>query len=342
MGNILCFGEMLLRLSPVLQGEWLRQNNISIYTGGAELNVAAALANWKLPVTYCSAAPDNFLSREIISYLRQRNIDTSAFHFSGTRIGTYILPQGSDLKHTEVIYDRAGSSFANLRPGMINWEKVLEEISWFHFSAISPAVSDDAADVCEEALKVASAKNITISLDLNYRSKLWQFGKKPIEVMPSLAKYCNVIMGNVWSANTLLGIPVDENIHRRTSKEAYLSYALETSLEIKKRYPKCSSVANTFRFDYKDQGIRYFAALFQDDKQVSSAEYFADTITDKVGTGDCFMAGLIYGLYNHHPTQKTLDFSASAAFGKFFEKGDFTNQNLTTVTERINSNNDVL
>lgn len=338
MGKVLCFGEILLRLSPVLESKWLQQNNMAAYIGGAELNVAAALAKLNIPVMYCSAMPDNFLSHEIIIYLKNKNIDTSAFHFGGSRIGIYFLPQGSDMKNTGVIYDRAHSSFAELKPGMIDWDKVFENVSWFHFSAISPAVSEDAADVCEEALKAAAEKKITISVDLNYRSKLWQFGKKPIEVMPSLVKYCNVIMGNVWSAGTLLGIPVDENIHSDTSKKAYLAHSLETSREIQKRFPNCAFVANTFRFDYKQRAIWYFAALYQNDKQTASPEFFADTINDKVGSGDCFMAGLIYGLYNHHSQQQIVDFAASAAYGKLFEKGDFTDQSVQTIEERLQAN----
>jgi 2-dehydro-3-deoxygluconokinase len=338
MSDILCFGEILLRLSPVLQGEWLQQNNMSAFIGGAELNVAGALAKWKMPVMYCSAMPQNFLSEEIIAFLQQKKIDTSAFHFSGHRIGIYYLPQGADLKHAGVIYDRRNSSFADLRPGMIDWNKALENVSWFHFSAITPALSDDAADVCEEALKAASSKKITISIDLNYRAKLWQFGKKPVEVMPSLAKYCDVIMGNVWSANTLLGIPVDENISNNTSKDAYLLHSLKTSQEIQQKFPKCTAVANTFRFDYKEQGIKYFSALYQNGNQLSSPEFFADTITDKVGSGDCFMAGLIYGLYKHHTQQQIINFAASAAFGKLFETGDATSQDIITIEQRLQAN----
>ena len=335
MSKVFCFGEILLRLSPALQGGWLRQNTMSAFIGGAELNVAAALAQWNIPVIYCSALPDNYLSHEIISDLQQKDIDTSAFHFSGNRIGIYYLPQGADLKHKGVIYDRANSSFADLKPGMINWDEALKDVSWFHFSAISPAISDNTADVCEEALKAATAKGITISVDLNYRSKLWQYGKKPAEVMPLLVEYCDVIMGNVWAANTLLGIHVDENIHNNTSKEAYLTHSLKSSQDIQRKFTKCTAVANTFRFDYKEKGIRYFTALYQNGKQISSQEFYADTITDKVGSGDCFMAGLIYGLYKNHSQQNIINFAASAAYGKLFETGDATSQDVKTVEERL-------
>ncbi|MDB5246238.1 MAG: sugar kinase [Segetibacter sp.] len=335
MNKILCFGEILLRMSPVLNGEWLQQNSMPVYVGGAELNVATALAKWNLPAMYCSAMPENYLSREIETYIQRKGIETSAFHFSGNRIGIYYLPQGADMKNAGVIYDRAYSSFATLKPGMIDWDEAFENVSWFHFSAINPAVNDDVVDVCEEALKAASSKGITISIDLNYRAKLWQYGKRPVEVMPGLVRYCDVIMGNVWAANTLLGMAVDPDIHNNPTKESYLSHSLKTSQDIQQKFPKCKYIANTFRFDHKEQGIRYFTALYHDSSQVSSAEYYADTIVDKVGSGDCFMGGLIYGLYHDYSQQKVIDFATSAAYGKLFEKGDVTNQDVKTIEERL-------
>jgi 2-dehydro-3-deoxygluconokinase len=225
MNKVLCFGELLLRMSPLLQGKWLNNAYMPVYIGGAELNVAAALAKWNIPVSYFTALPENYLSKEICNDLQQRNIDIDNIHFSGNRIGIYFLPQGADLKHAGVIYDRSNSSFAELKPGMIDWEKVLHNISWFHFSAISPALNENIALVCKEVLEAASKKNISISVDLNYRSKLWQYGNRPAEIMPELVQHCDVIMGNIWSANILLGIDVDENIHSKGKKEYYLEHA---------------------------------------------------------------------------------------------------------------------
>ena len=138
MNKVFCFGELLLRMSPVLDKEWIKNSGMTVYIGGAELNVANALAKWKVPVKYFTALPDNYLSKEILEHLEESNIDTTAINISGNRIGIYFLPQGTDLKHAGVIYDRAHSSFAELKPGMINWDAALEGCSWFHFSAISP------------------------------------------------------------------------------------------------------------------------------------------------------------------------------------------------------------
>jgi 2-dehydro-3-deoxygluconokinase len=333
--KIFCFGELLLRMSPVLGGEWLRQASIPLYLGGAELNVATALACWNMPVAYCTVLPSNYLSTEICEALRQKNIEISAIHFSGKRIGVYFLPQGADLKNTEVLYDRANSSFSELRPGMINWGKVLDGFSWFHFSAITPALNENLAAVCEEALAAAAKKKMTISVDLNYRPKLWQYGKLPVEIMPPLVDYCDVIMGNIWSAGSLLGIPVDSEIHQKGEKKDYLKQARETALSIQLAYPNCKAVANTFRFDDPGEGISYYSSFFRGKDEYHSREYESSTVVDKVGAGDCFMAGLIYGLSRDQASAEIINFATAAAFGKFQEKGDATRQDLEAIRARL-------
>ncbi|MEO6539674.1 MAG: PfkB family carbohydrate kinase, partial [Ferruginibacter sp.] len=274
-----------------------------------------------------------FLSKQLARYLHQRNIDVSPIHYSGNRVGIYYLQQGTDVKNSGVVFDRAGSSFAQLQKGMINWEKVFEGIHWFHFSAIAASLTASAAEVCEEALQVASAKGITISVDLNYRNKLWQYGKQPVDIMPGLVTYCDVVMGNIWAANTMLGIPIDEGLIKQDSKKAYLEQVTATSKNIQKQFQKVKTVANTFRFD-RNEGIMYYTSLFRDELFVS-AEYTADQVLDKVGSGDCFMGGLIYGLSNGHGLQQTLDFATAAAYNKLFIKGDTTNQTVNEITATI-------
>lgn len=319
-----------MRLSPALEGAWLLQNNMPVFIGGAELNVATALAKWQVPVGYCTAMPQHYLSAEIVKYLQRKNIDTSPIQFSGRRIGIYFLPQGADLKNAGVIYDRANSSFAELQPGQLDWDTLLEGYSWFHFSAISPAVSESAAAVCLEAVKAASQKNIIVSVDLNYRAKLWQYGKTPNEIMQQLLPYCNVVMGNIWSANTLLGIDVDEYIHDKKSKQAYIDHADATAKSIMQQYPACSTVANTFRFDDND-GINYYAALNTKNDQYVSTAFTSNKCIDKAGSGDCFMAGLIYATTESYSPQNIINFAAAAAFGKLHEAGDTTSQTVEQI-----------
>lgn len=333
MKKTLCFGELLLRMSPVLQQHWLHHHFMPVYVGGAELNVAQALACWHQPVKYCTALPDNYLSHEIVDSLQENGIDTSSILYKGDRIGMYFIPQGSDLKGAGVIYDRAHSSFSMLQPGTIDWDAVLAGVDWLHFSAITPALNSHLVAVCKEALEVASAKHITISIDLNYRAKLWQWGAQPIQVMPELVAFCDVVMANIWSANSLLGIDVDEQIHDKKSKAAYTDHALQTGNEIRNRFPKCKTIANTFRFD-EGKGIHYFATLQQEEKFTVSKEFRSSEIVDKAGSGDCFMAGLIYGLRCQLPLQDIVNFAAAAAVGKLHEKGDATKQSLETVKQR--------
>jgi len=333
MQRVLCFGEILLRLSPLANGGWITNKQMPVFIGGAELNVATALAKWQVPVTYVSAMPSYALATDICTHLKQQNIDVSKMIFTGDRIGTYYLPQGADLKNSGVIYDRAHSSFANLTVNDISWNDILSDVHWVHITAISPALNATAAAVCMALVKAAKARGITVSLDLNYRSKLWQYGSLPHEVMPAIAAYCDVIMGNVWSANTMLQAPMPA-IHDVTNEVALLQAATATAAYIYEQFPACNYVANTYRFDTADGGIRYSAVLHTKEQAYTSPVWYADSVCDKAGSGDCFMGGLIYGLLHQHTPQHIIDFAASAAFGKLQEQGDTTQQNIATIEAR--------
>lgn len=333
MKKILCFGELLLRLPPANAGEWLRLNQMPVFVGGAELNVATALATWELPVKYCTALPDNIISKDITDYLRQKNIDTTPVIYSGERIGLYYLKEGADMKSAENVFDRKYSSFSTLETGVVDWDEILADVSWFHFTAIAPAVSESAAALCKEALEAASKKGITISLDLNHRSLLWKYGKTPLEIMPGLAQYCDVIMGNIWAANTLLGMPLHNDLIQQNTNEAYLAHATATASHLFEKFPRCKWVANTFRFDGNKDGIEYYATLNSQEGQVSSPHFRIEKVVDKVGSGDCFMAGLIYGIASRHEPAHIIGFAAAAAFGKLQEKGDATSNSVQQIEQ---------
>ena len=332
MKKVLSFGEILLRLSPDTKGKWINDLSMPVYLGGAELNVANALARWEVPVAYCSAAPGNYLSSGIVEHLRKNGIDTSRMITSGERIGIYYLAQGTDLKNAGVIYDRANSSTAMLQPGEVNWDELLKDISWFHFSAISPAISENLALVCREALEAAHSKGITTSVDLNYRAKLWKWGKEPVEVIPGLVKYCDVVMGNIWAIETMLGIKIADDF--RKEKDVCLSQAEKSSIEVIEKFPKCRQVANTFRFDNGEK-LNYYSTLYRDGKTTVSEEYEAENIIDKVGSGDCFMAGLIYGNINELNDKEMLEFATAGAVDKMFITGDATTSTKDHVYKRI-------
>jgi 2-dehydro-3-deoxygluconokinase len=213
---------------------------------------------------------------------------------------------------------------------MINWDEVLKDCSWFHFSAISPALSEATVALCLEALEAASAKGLTISIDLNYRSKLWQYGKKPEEMMPALLRYCQVVMGNIWAAESLLGIKSNIKTSTGKSTEELVSGAFESMNTLQKNYPNVKTIAYTFRLEEQ-----YFAAMLHQNEFYSSKEYLQTNIVDRVGSGDCFMAGLIYGIHHHKHPEDIINFSGAAAVGKMQEKGDATSQTIEDVKRKI-------
>lgn len=332
-GSVLCFGEVMVRLSLPGDTSWLHQQQLHANLAGAECNVAVALAKWGMPVNYCTALPAGPVSTDILTFLQEKNINTSLVQFSGSRVGIMYVMQGSDSREGGVVYDRRYSSFGELLPGMVNWDEVLQGVGWFHFTAISPALSENTTAVCMEAVLAAKRLGITVSIDLNHRPTLWKYGKTPVEVIPSLAGHCDVIMGNIWSANTLLGIPLHNNLIAANTREAFLQHAEQTSLAIQQRFANCKTVALTFRFNTLQGGIHYYGSLYTGSQLYASGDFTAATIADKIGSGDCFMAALIFALRNGYAPGATVEFAAAAAFGKLQEKGDFTNH----TTDNINN-----
>lgn len=209
---------------------------------------------------------------------------------------------------------------------MINWEKIFSACSWFHFSAISPALNENVAAVCKEALEAASAMGLTISVDLNYRSKLWQYGKQPVDVMKALVKHCHVIMGNVWAVESLLEITSSIKSSAGKNQQQLTDAAAESIGQLHEQYPKATTFAYTYRLENS-----YWAILQHANKLAISKQYDITDVVDKVGSGDCFMAGLIYGLYHDYAAQDIIDYAAAAAVGKLQEAGDATKQSENDV-----------
>jgi 2-dehydro-3-deoxygluconokinase len=292
---------------------------MGVFIGGAELNVSRALARWQVPVSFLSRLPDNFLAKQVERQLQEEQVDTSQILKGGRRMGLYFLPTGETIQNQGVIYDREGSSFWELKREMIDWDSIFDGVSWFHISAINPALNDEIAWLCEAGMKAAHDKGITVSMDLNYRPKLWKTGRDPRWVMESLLPYCHVVMGNVWAADSMLGILVDKSFQTH-DKEACVQHAQITSKRIMELFPDVREVYNTFRFETNE--LSYFATLNTKEESFVSTTYRAADIVDKVGSGDCFMAGIIFGASQNKAAQETLDFCTAAAFQKLFTKGD--------------------
>jgi len=324
MAHILCFGEILVRQQSVGSRFFgSGKNYLEIFPGGSEANVAVSLAGMGEPVSYLSAFPEHALSREILGELEKRGVNTSRVIFSGDRIGTYILLSADGLSKGEVIYDRKYSSFSQLEIDDVDADSVLADVDWLHWTALTPALSPKMADIVHHLLREAKTRNITISVDLNYRDRLWRYGKPPVEVMPRLVEYCHVVMGNIWAANKMLGTSVDGSFDRNTPKETYLAAAEVSAKEVFQKFPNCRHVAHTFRFMDHPRHNLFYGTYHTPETSAHAEPRETFEVVDRIGSGDAFMAGLIHGLARGKNPQEIIDLATAAGFGKLFVKGDF-------------------
>lgn len=326
--KILSFGELLLRLSSSGDSFLGTENQVVVFPGGSEANVAASLGQWGISSSYLSRVPANELVSQVLATLESLGVDTSPSLLEGDRLGLYFLLSANGLTKGEVVYDRKYSAFSQLRPGTIDWDTVLDNYTWFHWSALTPALNDALASVCQEALEAARRKGLTVSVDLNYRNKLWNYGKQPIEVMPSLLQHCDVVMGNIWAANKMLGTSVLETLGRNTTPDTYFEQAKESAQEVFELLPQCKHIAYTFRFmDSATHNLLYGTYHTKEGDFISLINE-TNEVVDRIGSGDAFMAGLIYSLATDKSGQETIDTATAAGFKKLFVKGDFGNGDI--------------
>lgn len=329
MKKILTFGELLIRYQTITSTYFSKsESNITSFIGGSETNVAVTLSQLGINSQLFTHLPDNAITSEIISNLEKLNVDTSKIKIQGDRIGQYTLLSANGLTNGEVIYDRKYSSFYQLELNDLNWDEIFEDCSWLHWTAITPALSENLALITKQALIEANKRNIKISVDLNYRNKLWQYGKNPIEIMPELVEFCDVIMGNIWAENKMLGTSIDDSLIRSTSKEIYVNYSEKVAKEIFEKFPKCKHVANTLRFMDNPNHNLFYGIYHTDNLTTFSDTFETSEIIDRIGSGDAFMGGLIYALVNDFDEQKIVDTATKAGFQKLFVKGDLGNGKL--------------
>lgn len=321
--KIFAFGELLLRLQTSANSFLGTADSVTVYPGGSEANVVASLGQWGVSCSYVTRVPDHELAHRALDTLRALGVDTGQTLLGGDRLGLYFLLSADGLTKGEVIYDRKYSSFAAWAPGTTDWDALLEGYTWLHWSALTPALNPDLASTCLELLKAASRKGLTISVDLNYRNKLWNYGKTPIEVMPELVGYCDVVMGNIWAANKMLGTPVSDTLTRSTPPEVYFEQASKTAHVIRQAFPKCKHVANTFRFMDRPTHNLFYGTYHTQEGDYLSEIFETNAVLDRIGSGDAFMAGLIYALIAGEKPQQVVETATRAGFQKLFAKGDF-------------------
>jgi len=331
MNKVVTFGEIMLRLSPPGFLRFSQTNSFDVVYGGGESNVAVSLANYGVPVEFVTRLPKTDIGECALMEMRKRGVGTSHITYGGDRLGIYFIETGAVSRGSKVVYDRANSAMAEIESGMIDWDQVFDGASWFHWTGITPAISKSAADVCLEAVKIASERGITISTDLNYRSKLWQYGGNREAIMTELTSYCDIILGNEEDAEMQFGIKpegLDINTQGHDIKaEAFISVCKQ----MMKKFPRAKKVIITLRGSISASHNSWAGVLYDGEKMYESMQYQITDIVDRVGAGDSFVGGLIYGLLNYpNEDQKALDFAVAASCLKHTIKGD---ANLVTVEE---------
>jgi 2-dehydro-3-deoxygluconokinase len=327
--KVVTFGEIMLRLATPGYLRFSQSTSLNATFGGGEANVAVSLANYGIPVDFVTRLPKNDIAEACKMDLIRYGVGVKNIIAGGNRIGIYFLETGAVSRGSKVIYDRANSAISEIKKGMIDWDKVFEGVSWFHWTGITPAISQGAAEVCLEAIKKANEKGITVSCDLNYRKNLWKYGKTAGEVMPELVAGTDIILGNEEDAAMVLDIhPEGVDVTKgHVEAAAYES----VSKQIMKAFPRCKKVITTLRGSVNANHNSWAGVLWDGKKLYESHQYQITHIVDRVGGGDSFMGGLIYGLLTYKENdQKALDFAVAASCLKHTIYGDY---NLVTVDE---------
>ncbi|UCC86982.1 MAG: sugar kinase [Anaerolineales bacterium] len=327
--KIIAFGEIMMRLSPPGFLRFGQARSFDVIYGGGEANVAVALAVFGLPVDYVTRLPQNDLGDACIQFLRQYGVGVDKIVRGGDRLGIYFLEMGAVQRGSKVIYDRANSAIATIQPGMIDWQQVFADADWFHWTGITPAISAGTAEVCLEAIQEARRMGLSVSCDLNYRKKLWKWGKTPAQVMPELVGYCDVAIGNEEDADKVFGIraPQTDVTAGKVDADKYRFVCAELA----QRFPNLKTIAITLRGSISASHNTWSGVLWDQGDFYTGPTYDITHIVDRVGGGDSFMAGLIYGLRTYGQNrQQALNFAVAASCLKHSIFGDF---NMVSVAE---------
>jgi len=326
--KVVTLGEIMLRLSTPDFKRFVQADSFDVTYGGGEANVAAALCNYGLNGTFVTKVPDNAIGQAAINHIRRYGVDTQFIAKGGDRLGIYFLETGASMRASQVIYDRAGASIADVNPKDFDWDKILDGADWFHTTGITPALSDKASVLAETALKAAKAKGITTSIDLNYRKKLWS-KEKAREVMTKLCQFVDVCIGNEEDADTTLGFKA---AHTDITKgELNLDGYKDVFKQMKEKFG-FKFIASSLRESHSasDNG---WSALVYDGKEFHHTKRYNVRIVDRVGSGDSFASGLIYGLVTGMSMPDAAEFGVAASALKHTIPGDLNHATLSEVKD---------
>ena len=324
----LTFGEIMLRLRAPGHERFFQSNMMEATFGGGEANVAVSLANFGEDAAYLTVLPKNALGDECIRELRRFGVDTQRVVRGEGRMGIYFLEAGANQLPSKVIYDRANSAIALAKPGDIDWDKAFEGVDWFHITGITPAISESAMELSLESVKEAKKRGITVSCDLNYRKNLWKYGKAASEVMRELAKYVDVAIANEEDVQKSLGITVDVDV---ASGELDREKYRKLGDKVLEQYPQMKLIAITLRESHSADWNGWAACLNDREHFYVSKKYEIRDIIDRVGGGDSFAGGLLYGLNHYEDKQAALEFAVAASCLKHSIIGDFNRVGVSDV-----------
>ncbi|MBS7341726.1 MAG: sugar kinase [Parabacteroides sp.] len=331
MGKIVTFGEIMLRLATPGYLRFSQTNELSATFGGGEANVAVSLANYGMEAEFVTRLPENDIAAACVKDLHKHGVKTDHIVYGGDRMGIYFLETGAVARASKVVYDRAHSAISEIKPGMIDWEQVLAGADWFHWTGITPAISQGAADVCLEAIQTANRLGIPVSCDLNYRKNLWKYGKKASEVMLDLVAGCDIILGNEEDAEKVFGIKPEGFDVTATAGEVNAAEFESVCTQLMQRFPRARKVIITLRGSINANHNTWGGVLYDGKQLFQSPRYDITHIVDRVGGGDSFMGGLIYGLLTYpQDDQQALNFAVAASCLKHTIYGDY---NEVTVKE---------
>lgn len=325
MSKVITFGELMLRLAPENYLRFVQSEKYEATFGGAEANVAVSLANYGVNAAFVSKLPEHEIGQSAVNSLRKFGVDTSLIVRGGDRVGIYYCEKGASQRPSKVIYDRAYSAISTAKKSDFNWNKIFKGATWFHFTGITPALSDGMAEITLKAVKAAKEKGITVSCDLNFRKKLWS-KEKAGKVMGELCKYVDYCIANEEDAKDVFGIEADNtDINSgKLDREGYISVAKKLTDKF-----GFKGVAITLRESLSANDNNWSAMLYTNGQAVFSKKY-AMHIVDRVGGGDSFGAGLIYSLVNNYEPQKAIEFAVAASCLKHSIEGDY---NMVSVKE---------
>ena len=327
MSKYLTFGELMLRLKSPGRERFLQSPSLEATFGGGEANVAVSLANYGLEAEFLSVIPDNAIGDAAIGELRRFNVDTSKVIRTAGRMGIYYLETGANQRASKVIYDRAYSAISLFAPEGYDWDSIYEGVKWLHISGITPAISEETKDASILAVKEAKKRGVTVSIDLNYRKNLWKYGVDAKEVMTEMTKYADIIIANEEDCQKSLGLKCESNVEGGKLDQDDYKKLSDSLLE---KFPNVKKVAITLR-ESKSADINFWAAALNNGTEfIVSRKYEMYDIVDRVGGGDSFAGGLIYGLNELEGDKEALEFAVAASCLKHTIDGDF---NRVTIDE---------